>query len=343
MGNRHACAGLGRCLWGCPQDSLYTPSHTLSVLEATPGFRYLAGVEALRFRIGENGCATALEGRRVESGERVTLPIEELALAAGALSTTALVLRSVRAATGERVRLTGLMDNRQVLVPFLTLRMLGRPYDPGAYQYHLLGMGLVQPDPREYIHAQITTLKTALMHPIIQQLPFDLRTSMLIARTTHSALGVVNVNLHDTRRESNWLELDDSGDDDARLRIRYLPDPAEAGRLRSCVGAGRPRAEATGLHSPAWNAAHPANGRERALRRDVSMTTDNGGRWTTDPTGRSRAFPNVLFADGATFPFSAGEESDVHADGECLADRQRGPSVGPQGRRGGEICAGMTA
>jgi choline dehydrogenase-like flavoprotein len=303
MGDRHACANLGRCLWGCPQGSLYTPAHTLAELERTPGFSYLSGLEALSFRIGEGGRATALDARRIEGGERVTLPIDELALAAGALSTATLVLRSVHAATGERVRLTGLMDNRQVLVPFLNWRMLGRPYDPGAYQYHLLGMGLVQPDPREYVHAQITTLKTALMHPIIQQLPFDLRTSMLIARTTHSALGVVNVNLHDTRRQTNWVELEEDGGERARLRIHYVADPAESDRLPSVLKRIAQSLWQLGCILPPGMQHIRPMGASVHYAGLLPMTTQNEGRWTTDATGRSRAFPNVLVADGATFPF----------------------------------------
>jgi len=303
LGDRHACAGLGRCLWGCPKRSLYTPSLTLADLQRDPAFHYLPGLQALRFAFDAQGRATTLEARRVDGGERVSLPVAQLALAAGALSTAALVLRSVRAATGERVRLAGLMDNRQVLVPFLTLRMLGQPYDPGAYQYHLLGMGLAQPDPREYVHAQITTLKTALMHPVIQQLPFDLRTSMLVARATHSALGVVNVNLHDTRRDTNTLELEDDAGDAARLVIRYAPDAGEPARLRSALRRVRRALWQLGCIVPPGMPHVRPMGASVHYAGMFPMTASGGGRWTTDATGRSRAFPNVLFADGSTFPF----------------------------------------
>jgi choline dehydrogenase-like flavoprotein len=196
------------------------------------------------------------------------------------------------------------MDNRQVLVPFLNLRMLGRRYDPGAYQYHLLGMGLTQQDPREYVHAQITTLKTALMHPIIQQLPLDLRSSMLIARTTHSALGVVNVNLHDTRRESSWLELDEGPGADGRLKIRYVPDKGEPDRLRSALRrVGRALWQLGCILPPGMQHVRPMGASVHYAGMFPMTASDTAGRWTTDPAGRSRAFPNVLFADGATFPF----------------------------------------
>jgi choline dehydrogenase-like flavoprotein len=301
-GNRHACTRLGRCLWGCPRAALYTPSETLSSLQAHSRFTYLGGVEALRFTF-DGARATSLEVRDCASGERKSLPIGRLALAAGTLSTSQLVLRSIRAGTGQRLRLNGLMDNRQVLVPFLNLRMLGRPYDPASYQYHLLGMGLVSDTPKTYVHAQITTLKTALMHPIVQQLPFDLRTSLTIARLTHSALGVVNVNLHDSRRPTNWVEIEEAPADTARLVIRYEPDPEEPGRLAAAIGRiGRALRRLGCILPPGMKHVRPM-GASVHYAGLLPMSVSDAGPWTTDPAGRLRALPNVIIADGATFPF----------------------------------------
>ena len=78
--------------------------------------------------------------------------------------------------------------------------MLRRRFDPDTYQYHQVGLGLETERPSEYIHGQVTTLKTALIHSIVQHMPFDLKTSLAIFRNLHAALGVVNINLHDTRR-----------------------------------------------------------------------------------------------------------------------------------------------
>jgi choline dehydrogenase-like flavoprotein len=229
--------------------------------------------------------------------------VSQLALAAGTLSTTAIMLRSARLA-GEPVRLGGLMDNRQILVPFLTLGMLGRRHEPGTYQYHLLGMGLEDRDPRAYVHAQITTLKTALLHPIIQQLPFDMRTSLRIARATHAALGVVNVNLHDTRRADNWIELEPGGDERApRLRIHYAPEGGEPGRVTAALKRVRRVLRRLGCVIPPGMTHVRPMGASVHYAGVFPMTTAPGERWTTDASCRSRAFPNVLLADGSTFPF----------------------------------------
>ena len=43
MDDRRACSYLGRCLWGCPTESLYTPRATLRECATFDAFRYLSG------------------------------------------------------------------------------------------------------------------------------------------------------------------------------------------------------------------------------------------------------------------------------------------------------------
>src|SRR5262249_41425678 len=136
-------------------------------------------------RVERGNRAGALVVTPADGGSERAVVADRVVLAAGTLSSTKIVLRSVYEATGRTIPLPGLMDNRQLLVPFLSLRMLGRAFRTDSYQYHLLGMGLETDAPSEYIHGQITTLKTALMHPIIQRLPLDLRTATAVAQVTH--------------------------------------------------------------------------------------------------------------------------------------------------------------
>ena len=106
---------------------------------------------------------------------------ERIVLAAGTLASSMLFLSSLRRVAGRAPELGGLMDNRQVLVPFVNLAMLRRRYDPDTYQYHQLALGLEGADPRHYVHGLVTTLKTALIHPIVQSVPFDLRSALSIS------------------------------------------------------------------------------------------------------------------------------------------------------------------
>ncbi|HEY9519434.1 MAG TPA: hypothetical protein VIQ98_09235, partial [Gemmatimonadales bacterium] len=122
FGDRQECTYLGRCLWGCPREALYTPSITLRECLADPGFTYLPGLDVRHFRVDAERRVTAIVAASLDDGSVREIPVERLVLAAGTLQSAGIVLRSVHAATGEVARLPGLMDNRQVLVPFVNLR-----------------------------------------------------------------------------------------------------------------------------------------------------------------------------------------------------------------------------
>jgi choline dehydrogenase-like flavoprotein len=301
MDGRQACDYLGRCLWGCPRESLYTPAHTLEECRQHSTFEYIDGVEVESFRVGAGRRVQSVDVRPAKGGAAYELPVDRLALAAGALLSTKIFLASLWRHTGERVRLHGLMDNRQILVPFVNLSMIGQPFAADSYQYHLLGLGIEAALPRDYVHGQITTLKTALLHPIIQRLPFDLGTSTFVTRAVHAALGLVNVNFRDTRREENYVEL--SGDPDRpRLQVHYEPDVDEPVRMADAMRKVKQALRRLGCVVPPGMAHERPMGASVHYAGLLPMTRD-ARPFTTTPEGRCRDFENLYLVDGATFPF----------------------------------------
>jgi choline dehydrogenase-like flavoprotein len=230
---RNGCRYCGRCLWGCPNGALYTPSLTLRDCARHANFDYRPGFFASHFHLGGSNplidhlVAYAVEGRRKE-----TLRADAYVLAGGTLSSSNLLLRTVYRSTGETIRFHGLMDNRQVLAPFVNLGMLGRSYDPDSYQYHPLALAMLSEQSEQHIHGQITPLTTATIHPIIQSLPLDLRSAASIFSDIRSCLGVLNLSFSDRRREHNYVTLErnsmnGSGCQWPQLYIHYAPDMGE--------------------------------------------------------------------------------------------------------------------
>jgi choline dehydrogenase-like flavoprotein len=303
LGDRPACSSLGRCLWGCPQGSLYTPTATLRECLASPRFEYLPGLVATRFMFDAERNVTGVAARPLEGGPDVKIPAGRVVLAAGALSTTRIFLESVRHGVGTAPRLPGLMDNRQVLVPFTHLRMWGRSFDPRSYQYNQLCMGIPAAAPSEYVHGLITTLTTAMIHPIAQQLPVDLGTATLVTRAVRSTLGMVNVNFHDTRRPDNevWLSPGTEGGA-SELRIRYQPPADESERIgKSLRTVGRFLRNLGCLVPPGMSAVRPM-GASVHYAGTLPMSAEDRP-WTTRPDGSSRDFRGLFIADASTFPF----------------------------------------
>jgi choline dehydrogenase-like flavoprotein len=300
LGTRGPCEYLGRCLWGCPHGALYTPSQTLRECQSHDAFTYLPGLAVERFTLGPGQRVRSVVARPIAGGPDQEFAVDRLALAAGALLSTKIFLTSVWRETGARVRLGGLMDNRQILVPFVNLGMLGAPFAAESYQYHLLGLGIESGAPRDYVHGQITTLKTALLHPIIQKMPFDLATSTFVMRAVHAALGVVNVNFRDTRRDGNYVELSDG--DTPRLHLHYAPDADEPVRMRTAMQRVKQALWRLQCVVPPGMAHVRPMGASVHYAGTVPMTR-TPAPFTTTELGQSRDFENLFLVDGATFPF----------------------------------------
>ncbi len=300
---RRGCDYSGRCLWGCPGEALYTPTITLRECRRYNGFKYLSGMYVSHFRYSAAGRVKSVVARSLEDGGLHEIAARTLVLAAGALCSSRIVLESITRDTGRVPELTGLMDNRQVLMPFLNWGMIGRPYDSSSYQYHQVAIGVPGATSSEYIHGLVTTLKTALVHPIVQSLPFDLETSLKVFRNIHSALGIVNVNFSDYRRPGNAVTLGGSGGSlgDRQLVISYAPDSSEPGRLRGSLRLFQKAMRQMGCLVPGFMSHIRPMGASVHYAGLLPMTTENRPLTCTSQC-QSRDFENLFIVDGTSFP-----------------------------------------
>ena len=195
------------------------------------------------------------------------------------------------------------MDNRQILVPFLNPRLIGRRFEPDSYQYNQLAIGLEGDRLDQYVHCLVTTLKTALLHPVVQGVPFDLRTSLFLFRNLHAALGLINVNFHDTRRTGNSLSLEPAADGSRpRLQIRYSPAEGEAARIASTLRRLRRVLWQLGCVVPPGMAHVRPMGASVHYAGTFPMST-SPQPFTVSPNCRSHDYDNLHLVDGSRFPF----------------------------------------
>ncbi|MBT8403702.1 MAG: hypothetical protein KJP18_07595 [Gemmatimonadetes bacterium] len=297
---RHGCAQLGRCLWGCPNEALYSPLFTLRECQAHPAFDYRPGVLVTHVEFGDDGRATAVVGRR--AGERVRIATERVVLAAGALGSTRIVLDSRYRHHGRIETATGLMDNRQVHVPFLTWSRMGAEVETASYQFHHLAFGIRRPDPRDYVHGQITTLRAAALHPIVQNLPLDTPSALAVFQRLRGGLAVANVNLRDTRRADSIATLRPGPEGDpGELVLDYVSAPTEADAAARAVADLKRALRHLGCWVPP--------GMTRTLPKGTSVhyagtlpMTPRPEPLGTDADGRLWEHPNLFVVDGAVLP-----------------------------------------
>ncbi len=298
---REACNKSGRCLWGCPRKALYTPSITLEKLKTFERFTYLDGRLGEWLEVKDNGEAEALMVRCLGNGTRERIEADRFVLAAGTLSSSRLFLDTWRRWKQEVVKLEGLMDNRQILMPFLTPAMIGKRCDTHNYQYHQLMMALEGEAPDEMVHCQITTLKSAQLHAILQNAPVDLRGALSIFRVIRTALGLVNINLRDKPRKTNYVTIEPRGaDETSKLVVRYEPDVRDSMRIKKACRRVKRVLRRLGCVVP------PGMTRIRPMGASVHYAgtlpmTEEPTLFKVGKDCRSYDIGNLYFADGSTF------------------------------------------
>ncbi len=300
LADRPACDRLGRCLWGCPTDAFYTPSVTLRALRAHPAFTYVPGVRVEHFTCGDGGRIARVHATDIATGAARSFETGTLVLAAGTLCTAKIVLDSLRRAGAGDVALAGLSDNRQVMMPFVTLSRIGHAHEPRSFQYHQLALALTAEDPFENVHGLVTTLKTALVHPVVQSIPTSLGTALRAFRDVRAALALLNVNFPDRRRPGNRVTLEADGDR-TRLVVEYAPPPGEAERIQATLARLRGALRALGCIAPRGMVHVRPMGASVHYTGTLPMQA-TPAPFTTDATCRVRDFENLWVADGSTFP-----------------------------------------
>lgn len=299
---RAPCDYSGRCLWGCPSDSLYVPSLTLAQCLKNPAFTYIPNQRVTHFTLDGQNHISHVVARSVLDGKETEFPVENLVLAAGTLSSSMIYMESIYRHHGEIIRLPGLMDNRQILVPFINLKLIGKQYRPASYQYHQLAIGFVSELDNEYVHGQITTLKSALMQPVLQGMPLDWKTASFLGRNLHAALGVININLSDYRRPDNYLTLSPRNGNESELRIQYRPAADENRKANHAIKRVKKFMSRMGLLIPPGQIHLRPMGASVHYSGTLPMSKEAGPHKVNSEC-RSYDFANLFFADGSSFPF----------------------------------------
>jgi hypothetical protein len=295
-----ACDYLDRCLWGCPKGSIYNPRvSTLKECEAYRGFRYVRGRLVLSL-LSSDGRVTRVRYLDIATDEIREEPCDAVFLAAGALETGAIFLRTLKAARPEVAAQTeGLMDTTVVRIPFVQLRGVGQPTATRSFQFNRLIVGMVTETalwPR-YLHGELLHLAGLLYYPLIERMPFDSRLSKKLFFAVRSALGAATFFFPDKVTPGNHQAIADHSGRWEKIQLRYRETEAKEQYIRESVSRARSALRRLGcvprgpVRSPPGAGIHYAG--------TVPM---GDGLKRCDPTGRSNLFSNLYIADGAAFP-----------------------------------------
>ncbi|HEX7270761.1 MAG TPA: GMC oxidoreductase [Casimicrobiaceae bacterium] len=295
-----ACRYCDRCLWGCPTASIYNPrTSTLAACETRAGFRYLRGRLVLSLLV-RDGRVTGIRYLDTATDQIREEPCDAVFLAAGALQTGAIFLRTLKASRPDLAdRTDGLMDTTVVRIPYLLLRGIGQPAETRSFQFNRLIAAVIAEGgswPR-YLHAELLHLTSLLYYPLIEHMPFDSKLSKKLFFALRSALGAATFFFPDRIVPGNHQALVERPGRWDAVELRYRESADKEAHIRKSLTAGRHALRRLGCLPRTAVRSIPGAGIHYA----GTVPMGEGPR-RCDATGRSNLYANLYIADGAAFP-----------------------------------------
>ena len=286
------CSYCGLCLHGCPDKLIYNSTETIAALRGNPGFTYQADVVV-------NTVSETAADARVQAENRLTrAPMEfsarKVFVAAGAMSTTGLMLRSA----GAYDHMLRLKDSQYFLLP---LAMFTGAKDVRTEELHTMAqifLELRDPEISPYtVHLQVYTYNDVLARTVRNRLGPMLEPAakwgdahfVLIQGYLHSDhSGGIEMTL---RREANGDRLEARGAINPETRRKI-------GAIARKLTALATRTGAVPL-TPLMEVSQPGRGFHHGGSMPMSLSP---GRFETDTLGRPFGWKRIHVADATVLP-----------------------------------------
>ena len=213
--------------WIDNDQSVYRPHYTLLELERYTNFEYHNGLHAHTFSEKADN-TVELVCNRGSTKEQVVFKARRLIIAAGTMSTTRLVLRSMNKFNVP----VPLLSNPYTYVPTVNLNMLGQV--PFELNHSLAQLAAIfrpvnSADPQ--IHMTIHTYRSLLNFKLVKETPFPYREGMSIIRHLVPALAIIAFSHQDRPSDRKICALrSDSPDTRDYLDIKYQPSDSDVDR-----------------------------------------------------------------------------------------------------------------
>ncbi len=290
---RPACDYSNTEFW---QDSpyLYTPALTLKKLIAAGQVDYRPGVLMHSWAEGPEG--VTVEATDIRTGAALRFAGTKLLLAAGAINSTRIVLRS----SGDHETRLALLENPAVQIPFVLPAAIGRPLDTHAFGLTQLNLVWEAPALGGTVQGSILELTSPMRAEFFGRFPLAARANLQLVRNLLPAMLLMQLFLPGNAQAPAAVSLKPDG----TLRIQGHPNAVEiarpafpgAGQLGPLLGLLR----SAGLWTLPMLIQKPATGHAIHYAGTLPMR-ERPGRYECDPTGRLSGTQRVYVADSASF------------------------------------------
>lgn len=266
--------------------SIYSPRYTLDKLVMNGRVQLVDGVIVRRFE--ETPDHVRVHGTVVATGEGVEFDARRLILAAGAINTSKIVLKSHDDVDTE----LPLLENPALQFPLILPRSFGRPLDKSAFGLAQLNLVWESETFGERLQGSIMEITAPSRSEFFGSLPYAARSNLGLIRTLLPAMVVMQLFFPASSQPPARLSLQTND----RLRIDGHPNLLDLAGLAPLLRAVRRIGAYTMrrfvVRVPTGHAAHYAG--TLPMRRDPS-------RYECDPRGRLAGTERVFIGDSAAF------------------------------------------
>ncbi len=279
--------------WADMDRSIYRPQWTLEELTRSPRFTYLNRRLAESFVEREESVRARV--KHADSGEAETHSARALVLAAGAVGSARIALRSLG---GEGTEVP-ILCNPYSYVAMLNLGLFGRPTRDRRYSMGQL-TAVVQRKDHDLVLANVFSYRSLLTFKLLKESPLAYRDSLRILRLLIPYLAILGVHHEDrpSKEKVCRLRQGSSGAPD-RLEIRYRSSEDELHAQR----ASERRVCAFFRRLGCWPLRISRPGHGSSLHYAGTLPMRPGGELTCDLNGRLRGTRAVYVSDASVFPW----------------------------------------
>lgn len=293
-----SCVQCGMCMYGCPYDLIYSSRKSILRLAKEGKIRYQSGFAVEGFR--EWPDRVEVWGKCIETGHNWKNNARRLYLAAGTLSSTALVLGSPSVPT----KSAQFLDSQYFSVP---LFLIGPTLKVRNESLHTLAQLFLEILPgrisSRLIHLQIYTYNDMIYRLLAQKFGPLLRPIESIMGNIEGRLVFLQGYLHSDDSGAMKMSLDFRTDGSQRVSVDAQANPRSRQVIRSVLMKLFRHIGQTGF-IPIWPMLQiglPGRGFHSGGSFPMSLASEDGKN-TSDLLGRPLGLKRVHLVDSSTFP-----------------------------------------
>jgi GMC oxidoreductase len=264
---------------------IYTPRMTLGELIRERHLEYMPGYFVVSLE--DNGAEAGVVARDVTTGQMKKIVGQRVLLAAGALGSAAIVLRTF----GDSKTRLPIMENLASYIPFINPLFIGTAHETRTF-YTQLNLCYL-PEAAELVVGTFYSMHGMFHSEFIRDLPLPLSSSLKLLRYILPSMLVLHLWRPGHRHPDNYITLRSNG----TLYINYT------GIVDRTVEKKLIRAfRRVGYVSSTFLSKYPHPGASVHYAGTLPMRKQPIEKYETHVNGRLHAMKNVFVVDGAVFP-----------------------------------------